>query len=117
MRPNPSPSPSPNPSQASSSLLALLELPSFDCFRKVFTWSGLGAHLVRVGVGVGVGVRAGARVRVSVRPHTIDHCVRESTAPMVCPNLDIQISFWKGLSIATCIVVFMTASICAPKGI
>ena len=27
---------------------------------------------------------------------------------MVCPNLDIQISFWKGLSIATSIVVFMT---------
>ena len=30
---------------------------------------------------------------------------------MVCPNLDIQISFWKGLSIATCIVVFMTLGV------
>ena len=36
---------------------------------------------------------------------------------MVWPSLDIQISFWKGLSSATCIVVFMTASICTPKGI
>ena len=31
-----------------STLLSLLELPSFACFRKVLNWLGLGAELVRV---------------------------------------------------------------------